>query len=189
MTWIIAKPQADDHNERNNHQKAKVMAMTTRSQWSLKPVLAVVAALSLGGCAVEIQNTQAAHELKQQAQPPGSAYIGWRVFQDKCARCHGPAATGMAGAPDLLPRVRDMGPRQFVGLVLKRYDWGLTPGQTGSSGVVWDAVVDDVMERRQVALNMPAWEGEPRVTAHITDLYAYLWARAQGTQGPGRPTP
>ena len=192
MTCVIAKPQADDHNGRSNHQKAKVMAMTTRSQWSLKPVLAVIAALSLAGCAVEtveIQNTQAARELKQRAQQPGSVYAGWRVFQDKCARCHGPAATGVAGAPDLLPRVRDMGPRQFVGLVLKRYDWGLTPGQTGSSGVAWDAVVDDVMERRQVALNMPAWDGEPRVTAHITDLYAYLWARAQGMQGPERPTP
>jgi len=168
-------------------RNAKVMTMTTFSQQSLKPVLAVVAALSLAGCAVEVQNTQAAHELKQQAQPPGSVYAGWRVFQDKCARCHGPAATGMAGAPDLLPRVRDMGPRQFVGLILKRYDWGLTPGQTASTGVAWDAVVDDVMERRQVALNMPAWDGEPRVTAHVTDLYAYLSARAQGRQGPERP--
>jgi len=151
------------------------------------PVLAIAAILSLAGCAVEVQNTQAAHELKQQAQPPGSVYAGWRVFQDKCARCHGPAAAGMGGAPDLLPRVREMGPRQFVGLVLKRYDWGLTPGQTSSTGTAWDAVVDDVMERRQVALTMPAWDGEPRVTAHVTDLYAYLSARAQGTQGAGRP--
>jgi hypothetical protein len=38
-------------------------------------------------------------------------------------------------------------------------------------------------------LTMPAWQGEPRVTAHIVDLYAYLSARAQGTQGPDRPAP
>ncbi|MDD3936131.1 hypothetical protein [Rhodoferax sp.] len=30
---------------------------------------------------------------------------------------------------------------------------------------------------------------EPRVNAHIMDLYAYLWARAEGTQGPQRPAP
>jgi hypothetical protein len=30
--------------------------------------------------------------------------------------------------------------------------------------------------------------GVPPVNAHIVDLYAYLSARARGTQGPGRPT-
>jgi hypothetical protein len=34
---------------------------------------------------------------------------------------------------------------------------------------------------------MPAWDGNPMVSAHIVDLYAYLSARAEGTQGPGRP--
>jgi len=50
-----------------------------------------------------------------------------------------------------------------------------------------EALIDDVVQRKEGALTMPAWEGEPRVTAHIVDLYAYLSARAQGTQGPGRP--
>ena len=36
-------------------------------------------------------------------------------------------------------------------------------------------------------LTMPAWQGEPVVTAHVMDLYAYLSARADGRQGPGRP--
>ena len=45
------------------------------------------------------------------------------------------------------------------------------------------------MQRQQGALSMPAWQGEPRVNAHIMDLYAYLSARAEGRQGPGRPTP
>ena len=43
------------------------------------------------------------------------------------------------------------------------------------------------MQRREAALTMPAWEGEPRVNAHIVDLYTYLSPRAEGTQGPGRP--
>ena len=142
----------------------------------------LASALLLGGCAVEIQNRQPAQELAAQARPPGSVYTGWRVYQDRCASCHGPDATGDRG-PDLLARVRTMGSRQFVGLVLTRYDWALPPGQPRAA---W---TDEVAQRRAGALQMPAWQGEPAVSAHIVDLYAYLSARAQGVQGPGRPAP
>jgi cytochrome c5 len=153
---------------------------------------AFMSALWLTGCAVEtveVVNRQAAQEVARLAQPPGSTYLGWRVFQDKCAGCHGPAATGTAGGPDLLPRVRDLGSRQFVSLVLKRYDLNLPPDQARSEGAARDAVIEAIMQRKDYMLTMPAWEGEPRVSAHIVDLYAYLSARAQGTQGPGRPAP
>ncbi len=153
---------------------------------------ALASALLLAGCAVETvewQNKQAAQEVARLSQPPGSVYIGWRVFQDRCARCHGPAATGTANAPDLLPRVRDMGPRRFVGLVLQRYDWNLPPAQARSESATRDALIEVVMQRKEAPLVMPAWEAEPRVNAHIADLYAYLSARAEGTQGPGRPVP
>lgn len=150
---------------------------------------AFISALLLAGCAVEVQNLQPAQELALRSKPPGSVYGGWRVFQEKCASCHGPDATGTAVGPDLLPRVREMGPRQFVGLVLKRYDWGLAAAQTGSDSAALDALVEDILQRRAPALKMPAWQGEPVVSAHIVDLYAYLSARTQGTQGPGRPTP
>jgi hypothetical protein len=43
------------------------------------------------------------------------------------------------------------------------------------------------MLRKDGAVAMPQWQGEPRVNAHIADLYAYLSARSNGTQGPGRP--
>jgi len=147
-----------------------------------------VSALWLAGCAVEVQNTQPAQELARRSQPPGSVYTGWRVFQDRCAACHGPAATGTAGgAPDLLPRVREMSSRRFVNLVLTRYDWSIPAAQAGSESAAREALVEEIMQRKQGALSMPAWQGEPRVTAHIADLYAYLSARAEGTQGPGRP--
>jgi len=166
---------------------------THRNSWTVggSVVAALGVAAALAGCSsVEVQNTQAAHELQQQKQQAaGSVYSGWRVYEDKCARCHGPAATGLANAPDLLARMQNVGPRQFVDLVLRRYDWGLGSSQPNRSGQAWDALVDDVMQRKQGTLTMPAWGGEPRVTAHITDLYAYLAARSQGTQGPGRPTP
>lgn len=151
--------------------------------------LAFASSLLLAACAVEVQNTQPAQALKHEKQPQGSVYTGWRVFQDKCAACHGPDAVGTTGAPDLLPRVREMGSRQFVGLVLKRYDWTAQLGQTKPEGAAWEALIDEVEQRKAYTLTMPAWQGEPRVNAHIADLYAYLSARAQGTQGPGRPTP
>jgi hypothetical protein len=149
----------------------------------------LVLALALAACAVEVQNTQPALEMAQQARPPGSVYTGWRVFQDKCVACHGLAASGTERGPDLLPRVRTMGARRFVNVVLYRYDWNLPAARAGSESAAREALIDDVMRRQQGDLAMPAWQGEPRVTAHIADLYAYLAARAEGTQGPRRPAP
>lgn len=152
-------------------------------------VVVIAAALLLSACAVEVQNLQPAQELARKSKPPGSVYTGWRVFQDKCARCHGPAAAGTASAPDLLPRLQQMGSRRFVGLVLQRYDWNLPAAQAGREGGARDALIEAVLQRQAGALNMPAWQGNPEVSAHIVDLYAYLSARAQGTQGPERPAP
>jgi len=50
-----------------------------------------------------------------------------------------------------------------------------------------EARLDRVLGRRDGALTMRDRPGEPRVTAHIADLHACLSARADGTQGPGRP--
>jgi curli biogenesis system outer membrane secretion channel CsgG len=152
---------------------------------------AALAALALAalaaGCAVEVQNTQPAKQLARQALPEGDVYIGWRVFQQKCASCHGTTATGGATGPDLLPRLREMGSHQFVGLVLRRYDWILAAAESSPQGTAPSSTADKVLQGRDAALVMPAWQGDPTVTAHITDLYAYLAARADGTQGPGRP--
>jgi hypothetical protein len=156
---------------------------------SLLSAAAIASVLMLTACAVEIENKQPALELAQENQAPGSVYTGWRVFQDRCAQCHGPDALGTNLAPDLLPQVREMGQRRFVGLVLKRYDWNLPPDQARQEGAALDQLVDQIIQRRGPVVTMPAWQGEPRVTAHITDLFAYLSARADGTQGPRRPLP
>jgi len=152
--------------------------------------LCMAAALAgTGGCAVQIQNLEPAHELAAESGPFGSVYTGWRVFQDRCAGCHGTDAMGTANGPDLLPKIRVMGPRRFVSVVLTRYDWQLPAAQAGSTGAARDTLIDEVLQRKSTALPMPAWQGEPQVDAHIVDLYAYLAARAEGTQGPGRPAP
>jgi len=156
---------------------------------SLLSAAVIASVLMLTACAVEIENKQPALELAQENQAPGSVYTGWRVFQGRCAQCHGPDALGTNLAPDLLPRVREMGQRRFVGLVLKRYDWNLPPDQAHQEGAGLDKLVDQILLRQGPVVTMPAWQGEPRVTAHITDLFAYLSARADGTQGPRRPLP
>lgn len=161
--------------------------MKNRPSVSTRCAAAFASALLLSACAVELQNRQPAQEVAQSARPPGSVYTGWRVFQDRCAGCHGVAATGTARGPDLLPRVREMGPRRFVSLVLKRYDWSLPASRAGGENAAREALIDEIVQRRQGELTMPAWEGEPRVSAHIADLHAYLSARAEGTQGPERP--
>lgn len=169
--------------------KPALTRMTAKRRGLLYAAGAFASALLLAGCALELENKQAAQEMAQLAKPPGSVYIGWRVFQDKCASCHGPAATGTSNAPDLLPKVRDMSSRQFVSLVLQRYDWNLPPDQAKGDAAAREALVEVIMQRKEAPLTMPAWEGEPRVSAHIADLYAYLSARVEGAQGPGRPTP
>lgn len=163
-------------------------ANTANPRRGLRLAVALAAAGCLAGCAVEVRNPQPAQELAQAARPPGSVYTGWRVFQDKCAVCHGPAASGLAHAgPDLLVRVREMGPRRFVNLVLRRYDWNLPASQAAGESAAREALIDAIVQRKEGLITMPAWQDEPRVSAHIADLYAYLSARADGTQGTGRP--
>jgi len=149
----------------------------------------VLAATLLGACSIDFLNSRAAQELALQAQPSGSVYTGWRVFQDKCASCHGPAGLGTAAAPNLLPKVQDIGPRQFVDIVLRRYDWNIPADRIASQGAGREALLEQLVQRQDYMLTMPAWQGEPRVTAHIVDLYAYLLARAEGRQGTDRPQP
>ncbi len=153
------------------------------------PVLWLLPALLLAACAVEVQNTQPARDLKEAAQVPGSAYAGWRVFQDKCAVCHGPAATGTDRGPNLMPLVGGMGSRRFVNLVLRRYEWSFQAPDAAREDAVREALVEAVLQGRQGAVAMPAWQGEPTVNAHVLDLYAYLSARAEGRLGTGRPAP
>jgi hypothetical protein len=83
----------------------------------------------------------------------------------------------------------DVGPHRFASLVLLRYDWEGLPAQVRNDSAARDALLDDIVARRSPVQPMPAWQGEPRVVAHILDLYSYLAARSDGTQGRGRPAP
>lgn len=146
-------------------------------------------AAPLGGCGTAGRTRAAAPPPLPSAGPDAAAsvYLGWRVFQDRCAFCHGLAAEGGPHGPNLLARVIELGPRRFATQVLMRYDWDETAGRARDDAQAREALVDDVLQRRTRLLEMPAWQGEPRVQAHIQDLYEYLAARAAGTQGTGAP--
>lgn len=160
-----------------NHSKNRFMPL----------VCATALAGLLAGCAVEVENAKPAQTLAQQALPQGSVHLGWRVFQERCASCHGPAALGGSGIPNLLPLVREMTQRQFIGLVLYRYDWVIASDKNRLDSDSRGTLVESVIQGKEGQITMPAWQGEPEVKAHIMDLYAYLTARAQGTLGVGRP--
>lgn len=149
-------------------------------------IVTTLAALLLAACAVEWENPKPARQLAREEQPPGSAYLGWRVYQDRCAACHGVDAQGTANAPNLLRRLQTLGPREFVSLVLYRYDATLQ-GQPAPARSTREPQVEMLMQRKDQPLAMPAWRDEPRVNAHVLDLYAYLSGRAEGRVGPGKP--
>ena len=114
-------------------------------------------------------------------------YLGWRIYQDKCARCHGPDATGTKKAPILLVRVKSMSETRFIGTVLRRYNWVLPSGEASGESAAREALIEAIVERQKGEVVMPSWEGEPAVNAHLDDLYQYLTARASGAIGPDRP--
>lgn len=151
----------------------------------LSPALILLAACAQPP-SLTVTNTEPARQLAREKQPPpGSLQAGWRVFQQRCASCHGALADGAEGGANLLLRLQGMGPQRFVDLVLRRYDETTLP--VGRGSVPRETLVDDIVEGRAGGLSMPAWQGDPVTQAHVMDLYRYLSARSAGTLDAGRP--
>ena len=161
-----------------------LLAPTVRK---LPIVLLAALQLLIVGCSMEFINARPAREL----HPPPVAvnlYAGWRVFQAKCSNCHGESAKGSDKAPNLLPLVRTMRSRHFAEMVLNRYELGNELVQGSEKKSTTDSYIDDILNRKEPPIAMPAWQGEPTVNAHILDLYAYLTARAEGKFNSEHPT-
>jgi hypothetical protein len=140
-----------------------------------------------GACGQTPASTGDVPAIAQAIKDTNSIYLGWRVFQANCSRCHGADATGGAKGPDLLPRVRPMSQTRFIGTVVQRYKWVMPATEASGESGAPDVLLQGMAERKRGELMMPAWEKEPSVKAHIADLYDYLQARANGTLAPGRP--
>ncbi len=121
-----------------------------------------------------------------------STFLGWEIFHSACFECHGVGATGTDVAPNLVERVKQLGPEEFTTKVLTRYRITMPLGEATAEDrtAVRDAIIAEVMKHergKHGELVMPAWETNPKIKPHILDLYAYLKARADGAMGPGRP--
>ena len=108
--------------------------------------MTLIAAATVAGCALEVQNRQPRAGLAQAAKPPGSVYTGWRVFQERWLP---PArqAAGSSQAPDLL--------------MMRRHVAMLFPARLGLRDVPPEAKPSaragrQILQRRQGALVMPA---------------------------------
>jgi hypothetical protein len=168
-------------NNRTSCQRADIMTI-------LRSLLggASIAAL-LAACAVRLENTEPAEQLARESMPSGSAYEGWRLFNQRCAGCHGKDAAAPAPMPDLLDRVAQMGPRRFANLVLVRYDWSKTVAEDEGYESIPRIYLQKTPLGGTQVLEMPAWANDPAVVGHVADLYAYLSARADGRLGTGSP--
>lgn len=166
----------------------KPMTCLTRKQTLRTNFLfALVISMLLASCSLDFINAKPARDIKSPPQPKGDMYAGWRVFQDKCSSCHGNNATGGDSAPDLLPIVHNMNAQHFSELVLNRYDLEIGIRKKSANPSTIDEQINEIMRRSEPPIEMPAWQGNPAVSAHILDLYIYLSARAEGQLGTQRP--
>jgi mono/diheme cytochrome c family protein len=166
---------------------AKAQAEIVKRRLTMRFPMALLVLLAACAGAPRVTNLEPAQQLAREREAqPAQLYAGWRVYQQRCASCHGEAADGAGGGANLLLRMQGLGPQRFADLALRRYDRLL--GLEGrAAGAPREALLDELLERRVAPLSMPAWDGDPVVQAHVMDLYAYLTARAENRLPAGRP--
>jgi len=120
-----------------------------------------------------------------------STYRGWLVYHSACHTCHGVDAVGTSIAPSLVERLQQISEADFDTKVITSYRIVINSEEAHAddSTAVREAMAAEVKKREDGELVMPAWEGDPKVRPHLSDLYAYLKARADGALGPGKPRP
>jgi mono/diheme cytochrome c family protein len=89
-------------------------------------------------------------------------YNGFRRYHADCHVCHGPAGLGSSYAPALLDSLKVMTWGDFVNVVIS--------GREGIDNKI-----------------MPSFAKNADIVANLSDIYAYLKARADGVIGANRP--
>jgi mono/diheme cytochrome c family protein len=118
-----------------------------------------------------------------------ATYRGWRAFHSACHTCHGVDAVGTTVAPSLVERVRDLTAKQFTIKVMTSYRivMGQSEAQGDDQTAIRERLAEEAMRTEAGELRMPAWGDDAGIKPRVTDLYAYLRARADGALGPGEP--
>ncbi|MCG7945488.1 MAG: cytochrome C [Candidatus Thiodiazotropha taylori] len=89
-------------------------------------------------------------------------YNGFRRYHADCHVCHGPAGLGSSYAPALLESLKVMTWGDFVNVVIS--------GREGRDNMI-----------------MPSFAKNVDIVTNLSDIYAYLKARADGVIGATRP--
>jgi methanol metabolism-related c-type cytochrome len=92
-------------------------------------------------------------------------FSGYRRFNGSCETCHGFDGSGSSFAPDLTQSLKTMSYGDFQNVVIN----GKKDVNTAQS------------------LVMPTFGDNKNVMCYLDDIYVYLRARADGSQGSGRP--
>ena len=92
-------------------------------------------------------------------------FSGFRRYHAECHVCHGPAGLGSSFAPNLLDSLKVLGYEKFLEVVVN----GRVNISTESQNV------------------MPGFGTNLNVMCFLDDIYAYLYARADGAIGTERP--
>jgi hypothetical protein len=115
--------------------------------------------------------------------------VSAQTGQNDTSRLENPTLPYTAVAPDLTERVKTMTAEDFAIAMLYRYP--IIVGFQASPGddlkALREKFLEDIKNHERGELNMPTWDRDPNIKPHISDLYAYLTARADGALGPGRP--
>ncbi len=137
-------------------------------------------ALKAAGAAMVLLIAAPAVLAQQAASAPAgsmpSAGAGGELFAAHCVRCHGAEARGTANGPDLRPRLLGMSEAAFGNAVLRRYRWSVPAAEAAGEGAAREALLRGLLEPRQDATDMPAWQAQPAVAQGIRSLYLYLSA-------------
>ena len=150
---------------------------------------AVFAALSLFASVPSTRADTAKPYRVVNGRVDDATYRGWRAYHSACHACHGVDAVGTAIAPSLVERVRDLSAKQFTIKVITSYRivMGQSEAQGDDQTAIRERFAEEAMRSEAGELRMPAWGNDEAMRPRVTDLYAYLRARADGALGPGAP--
>lgn len=96
------------------------------------------------------------YTVKEGHKVDSDTYLGYKLYRNWCARCHGTFAQGLA-APSLTSSLKSLDRSSFIRIVSR--------GKKGKMGV------------------MPAWQSNQEVMKGIDQIYSYLRARTDGALG------
>jgi len=133
----------------------------------------------------------AGQPIDQLAQNPQAVHLGRSIFANTCAACHGAAATGAPGYPNLTDEVWNWGgtPERILETVLHGREGIMPPLASVLEGMGGDRAVDQVIAyvRALRAEDTAAVLRADHLASHGEKLYQGLCIACHGPDGKGNP--